>query len=123
MLWWPKRDTVRGGDEPSEPTRWHVADVADSRAINGNVGSAGAAEVFLARGAVGVRTDAEAIAPVSIDRVGQMLDKLDVRYISDGDGSLLAMWERHAVLFAIEGPADEILVIRARPHATVPPDW
>ena len=33
------------------------------------------------------------------------------------------MWERHAVLFALEGPDDEILVIRARPHATVPPDW
>jgi Putative bacterial sensory transduction regulator len=30
---------------------------------------------------------------------------------------------RHAVLFPLEGPADQILVIRARPHATVPPDW
>jgi len=124
MLWWPKRDTVRGGDEPPAMMRWHVADVTDSRAINGNVGSgAGASEAVFARGGVGVRTDAEVIASVSIDRVGQMLDKLDVRFISDGEGSLLAMWERHAVLFAIEGPADEILVIRARPHATVPPDW
>src|SRR5205807_1388074 len=42
---------------------------------------------------------------------------------TDGDGSLLAMWERHAVLFTLEGPDDEILVIRARPHGTVPPDW
>ena len=33
------------------------------------------------------------------------------------------MWERHAVLFTLEGPDDEILVMRARPHATVPPDW
>ena len=120
MLWWPKRaDAVAGGDAPRVPTRWHVADVADGRAINGS-GSSGAAEAVHGRGAVGVHT---AIMPVTIDRVGQILDTFDVRYISDGDGSLLAMWERHAVLFAIEGPQDEILVIRARPHATVPPDW
>jgi hypothetical protein len=62
-------------------------------------------------------------APVTLHRVGEALDLLDVRYLSDGDGSLLAMWERHAVLFTLEGPDDEILVIRARPHATVPPDW
>ena len=45
------------------------------------------------------------------------------RYLTDGDGSLLAMWERHALLFALEGPEDEILVMRGRPHSTVPPDW
>ena len=33
------------------------------------------------------------------------------------------MWERHALLFTLEGPDDEILVMRGRPHATVPPDW
>jgi hypothetical protein len=27
------------------------------------------------------------------------------------------------VLFTLEGPDDEILVMRARPHPTVPPDW
>jgi hypothetical protein len=63
------------------------------------------------------------VAPVTLRRIGEALDLLDVRYLSDGDGSLLAMWERHAVLFTLEGPDDEILVIRARPHATVPPDW
>ncbi|MGI5147995.1 YbjN domain-containing protein [Plantactinospora sp. CA-294935] len=63
------------------------------------------------------------IAPVTLRRVGDALDLLDVRYLADGDGSLLAMWERHAVLFALEGPDDEILVMRARPHSTVPPDW
>jgi len=62
-------------------------------------------------------------AEVAPRRIGEALDLLDVRYLSDGDGSLLAMWERHAVLFTLEGPDDEILVIRARPHATVPPDW
>src|SRR4051794_7033584 len=61
--------------------------------------------------------------PVNMARVAEALDRLEIRYLTDGDGALLAMWERHAVLFALEGPEDEILVIRARPHATVPPDW
>jgi hypothetical protein len=63
------------------------------------------------------------VEPVTLRRIGEALDLLDVRYLSDGDGSLLAMWERHAVLFTLEGPDDEILVMRARPHSTVPPDW
>jgi len=64
-----------------------------------------------------------AIGPVTKARVSEVLDRLEVRYIKDGDGDMLAMWERHAVIFALEGPKDEILVIRARPHATVPSDW
>jgi hypothetical protein len=64
------------------------------------------------------------VARVTLDRVGQALDLLDVRYLADGDGNLLAMWERHAVLFALDGgPKDEILLLRARPYSTVPPDW
>ncbi|WFE21594.1 YbjN domain-containing protein [Solwaraspora sp. WMMD937] len=63
------------------------------------------------------------VVPVTLRRIGTALDMLDIRYLADGDGSLLAMWERHAVLFTLEGPEDEILVVRARPHSTVPPDW
>jgi hypothetical protein len=63
------------------------------------------------------------VAPVGLARIGKALDLLDIRYLADGGGSLLAMWERHAVLVTLEGPDDEILVMRARPHATVPPDW
>jgi Putative bacterial sensory transduction regulator len=63
------------------------------------------------------------VAPVSLDRLGRALDAIDIRYLTDGSGSLLALWERHAVLFTLEGPTDEILVIRVRPHSTVPPDW
>lgn len=63
------------------------------------------------------------VNPVNLQRLIDTLDLLDIRYLADGDGSLLAMWERHAVLFTLEGPEDEILVIRARPHGTVPPDW
>jgi hypothetical protein len=63
------------------------------------------------------------VATVDLARIGKALDLLDIRFLADGGGSLLAMWERHAVLFTLEGPDDEILVMRARPHATVPPDW
>ena len=65
----------------------------------------------------------EPITQVTLARIGKALDLLDIRFLADGGGSLLAMWERHAVLFTLEGPDDEILVMRARPHATVPPDW
>ena len=63
------------------------------------------------------------VRAVSLERLRELLDQLDIRYLTDGDGSLLALWERHAVLFTLEGPSDEILVMRVRPHATVPPDW
>jgi len=63
------------------------------------------------------------IRPVTLDRLSQALDAVDIRYLTDVSGSLLALWERHAVLFTLEGPTDEILVMRVRPHATVPPDW
>jgi len=64
-----------------------------------------------------------AVRPLTVRRVRESLDRLEIRYLTDADGSLLAMWERHAVLFAIEGPEDEILVMRGRPHGTVSPDW
>ena len=67
--------------------------------------------------------ESEQIATMTLARIGKALDMLDIRFLADGGGSLLAMWERHAVLFTLEGPDDEILVMRARPHATVPPDW
>jgi hypothetical protein len=61
--------------------------------------------------------------PITMARIRESLDRLEIRYLTDNDGSLLAMWERHAVLFALEGPDDEILVMRGRPHGTVSPDW
>jgi hypothetical protein len=67
--------------------------------------------------------DAVDVTPITMERLGQALDQLEIRYLTDGSGPLLALWERHAVLFALEGPEDEILVMRARPHATVPRDW
>lgn len=68
-------------------------------------------------------TESDPRETVNLARLAAGLDRLDVRYLADGCGRLLAMWERHAVLFTLEGPEDEILVVRARPHSTVPPDW
>jgi Putative bacterial sensory transduction regulator len=98
MPWWPWRagqaDTPSGESARSEVTAVHDTTPA-----------------------------AAAVREVTLERVGAALDQLEIRYLTDGSGTLLALWERHAVLFALEGPDDEILVIRARPHATVPPDW
>jgi hypothetical protein len=104
MPWWPKRGGQAGAGDP---------------AVSGSD--------------VGLRIELPAqrapepaetlVSAVDMARLGAALDRLEIRYLTDGDGSLLAMWERHAVLFTLEGPDDEILVIRARPHGTVPPDW
>jgi hypothetical protein len=104
MPWWPKRGGQAGGDV--------------SPAGGGDVGLR--LEVPAQRTPEPIET---VVSPVDLDRLGAALERLEIRYLTDGDGSLLAMWERHAVLFALEGPQDEILVIRARPHGTVPRDW
>ena len=104
MPWWSWRagqaDTSPGNESPSA-----VATVAG---IPSNVDTAGSDP---------------AVRPVDLDRLSEALDAVDIRYLTDVSGSLLALWERHAVLFTLEGPTDEILVMRVRPHATVPPDW
>jgi hypothetical protein len=69
------------------------------------------------------RRPPEAVAPVSIDRVADALKRLSIRYLTDQDGNLLAMWEKHVVLFALEGPGREVLVMRARAYNALPPDW
>jgi len=104
MPWWSWRagnaDTSSGSESPATITTVTGAtsegDTADSNAT---------------------------IRPVTLDRLSHALDTVDIRFLTDVSGSLLALWERHAVLFTLEGPTDEILVMRVRPHATVPPDW
>lgn len=111
MPWWPKRgNSVGGGEAGRSSVRWAVADYPD------------AVPEAIANGSI-VPMQSFAIEPISSDRIAAVLDRLDIRYVRDAGGDLLAMWERYAVLFGIEGPVDEILVIRARPHATVPGDW
>ncbi|MBO4208354.1 YbjN domain-containing protein [Micromonospora echinofusca] len=122
MPWWSWRPGHVGGSEPD--TRSRISEEGTVR-----VGPPAPREpeddcAPIDRCAIKDMKDMPAtVAPVTLRRVGDALDLLDVRYLADGDGSLLAMWERHAVLFTLEGPEDEILVMRARPHATVPPDW
>ena len=73
---------------------------------------------------IGLSTGRDALpVPVTLDRLTKALDRLDVRYLVDCEGILIALWERHTVLIGLEGPEDDILVMRARPHATVPMDW
>jgi hypothetical protein len=123
MPWWQWRPGHTGGGEPetvsgirgvqrSTVRRVSVPAQRDSEQVTG------AKDVSTMDDDLPVK-----VAPVTLRRIGDALDLLDVRYLADGDGSLLAMWERHAVLFTLEGPDDEILVMRARPHSTVPPDW
>jgi hypothetical protein len=52
-----------------------------------------------------------------------MLDRLQIRYRAGGDGTLVAMWEQHALFVSLEGSVQEILVVRIRPHRTVPPEF
>ena len=126
MPWWPLWGAQRGRASAQE------SDVLGALSVEldangpglGSRGGAGAAVETAPRFDVPAQRSPEALAkPVTMKRIGDALDRLEIRYLTDGDGSLLAMWERHALLFALEGPDDEILVMRGRPHSTVPPDW
>ena len=139
--WWSWRPGQAGGDETGArgPASHEAASgapparKAGRQTLSRSAGAKGGVhlgqpsgrgeQVRVPKDASSLERLATGVAPVTLCRVGDALELLDVRYLADGDGSLLAMWERHAVLFTLEGPDDEILVIRARPHATVPPDW
>ncbi|MFC7535051.1 YbjN domain-containing protein [Actinoplanes sp. GCM10030250] len=118
MPWWSWRPGSAAGDEPD--TGGEVAVQSTVRVgvpAQREPGRTGVPSELSSTGSC------ETVSVVSLARIGKALDLLDIRFLADGGGSLLAMWERHAVLFTLEGPDDEILVMRARPHATVPPDW
>ncbi|MEV6299801.1 YbjN domain-containing protein [Actinoplanes sp. NPDC051861] len=118
MPWWSWRPGSAAGNEPD--TGGEVAVQSTVRVgvpAQREPGRTGVSSELSSTGS------AEPVPAVSLTRIGKALDLLDIRFLADGGGSLLAMWERHAVLFTLEGPDDEILVMRARPHATVPPDW
>ncbi len=117
MPWWPLWGAQRGRTRAQE---------TDVLGANGTAtGLVGAATLDAAPrpGVPNQRIPDGMARQVTMSRVSDSLDRLEIRYLTDGDGSLLAMWERHALLFALEGPDDEILVMRGRPHGTVPPDW
>jgi hypothetical protein len=118
MPWWSWRPGSSGSDEPEAggevalQSSVRVGVPAQREPVHGGVSAE-----------LSPTDQPDRISPVTLARIGKALDLLDIRFLADGGGSLLAMWERHAVLFTLEGPDDEILVMRARPHSTVPPDW
>ncbi|MEV4642881.1 YbjN domain-containing protein [Actinoplanes sp. NPDC049548] len=118
MPWWSWRPGSSGDNEPESG-----GEVALQRGVRVGVPAQREPERSAMSSADLQIDEPEQVAPVDLTRIGKALDLLDIRFLADGGGSLLAMWERHAVLFTLEGPDDEILVMRARPHATVPPDW
>ncbi len=126
MAWWPlwggqrARSRARDTDVLTTAT---LAELIGSSVATSEATSVSGAEP-VAKLDMPLQRVADATArPVTMKRISDALDRLEIRYLTDNDGSLLAMWERHAVLFALEGPDDEILVMRGRPHGTVSPDW
>jgi hypothetical protein len=119
MPWWSWRPGPAGGGDPETRTGITV----DSTVRVGPPAPRQPGDDCAAADGSAITEMPVGVEPVTLRRVCDALDLLDVRYLADGDGNLLAMWERHAVLVTLEGPEDEILVMRARPHATVPPDW
>lgn len=76
-------------------------------------------------------TDLEKIAadsreesePLGTERIVSALKNLDIRYLVDENGGIVALWERHIVQVRAEGPDADILVLRARAYQTVPREW
>ncbi|THV31238.1 YbjN domain-containing protein [Glycomyces paridis] len=62
-------------------------------------------------------------APLEADRIVAALKNLDIRYLVDENGGIVALWERHIVQVRAEGPDADILVLRARAYQTVPREW
>ncbi|THV39441.1 YbjN domain-containing protein [Glycomyces buryatensis] len=62
-------------------------------------------------------------APLDSDRIVSALKNLDIRYLIDENGGIVALWERHIVQVRAEGPDSDILVLRARAYQTVPREW
>ncbi|MEU6859454.1 YbjN domain-containing protein [Glycomyces sp. NPDC046736] len=62
-------------------------------------------------------------APLASDRITAALKNLEIRYLMDENGGIVALWERHIVQVRAEGPDADILVLRARAYQTVPREW
>jgi hypothetical protein len=141
MQWWPRRESgmsltstdVEGPDERS-PSKTSDQVMRDRQSGSARRQPAreqersttdGEPKIAIPQPKRSCEDDAgsEQVLPVTTARLRAALDRMEVRYLTDGDGAVLAMWERHAVLIALEGPKDEILMMRTRPHATVPRDW
>ncbi len=129
MQWWPRRESGMGmtsTDVAAPRTRPTAPEQGMRDRQNGSVRRPTAREASsLETIATSTINDPSCyeVQPVTTARLRAALDRMEVRYLTDGEGAVLAMWERHAVMIALEGPDDEILMMRTRPHATVPRDW
>jgi hypothetical protein len=70
-----------------------------------------------------VRPEALIARPMDMERVKESLRRLEIRFLTDEDGDVLALWEGHSLLFSLEGPQETVLVVRARADETVPAEW
>ena len=61
--------------------------------------------------------------PITLERVKETLRRLQIRFLTDDDGYLLALWEGHSVLFGVQGEEQNVLVMRARADSLVHPEW
>ncbi|WP_081913508.1 YbjN domain-containing protein [Glycomyces sp. NRRL B-16210] len=100
-------------EQISEVERWHLIkqDLAeiDPEFVND-----------LEQIAADARDEAE---PLGAERIVSALKNLDIRYLVDENGGIVALWERHIVQVRAEGPDADILVLRARAYQTVPREW
>ncbi|WP_198586996.1 type III secretion system chaperone family protein [Glycomyces xiaoerkulensis] len=69
------------------------------------------------------RSSKDGSAPLGAARIIAALKNLDIRYLVDENGGIVALWERHIVQVRAEGSDGDILVLRARAYQTVPRDW
>jgi hypothetical protein len=70
-----------------------------------------------------VHPDALVPRPVDMDRIKESLRRLQIRFLIDEDGEVLALWEGHSLLFSLEGPDGTVLVVRGRADDMVPAEW
>jgi len=123
MQWWPRREPTLTVSAPGVVRQRMRRPFTSDQLVDSRIECDSDRGVEVATRRDEPSADGSTARTVTTDRIRAALDRLDVRYLTDGDGALVAMWERHAVLIALEGPEDEILMMRARPHATVPRDW
>jgi hypothetical protein len=97
VAWWRRGDAVRDAPEPDS--------------------------TLLEDGGAPVAREALVARPVDMDRIKASLRRLEIRFLTDEDGDVLALWEDHSLLFSLEGPQDTVLVVRARADEVVPAEW
>src|SRR5690349_21622203 len=103
---WPRQRAIPGANDVRPPNRTHPV-----------------TEPPVARRAEPTPTRRKQPTSPAFDKNAAALDRLDIHSLTDRAGTLLALWDRHAMLFTLDGADNEILVIRARPHATPAPEW